>query len=129
MAPLSLTHALNEGRERTLALVEALSDADLESQHVEIMSPLVWDLAHIAAYEELWLVHREAGLPLSRPGGAEVDDAFEWARAARGRPPPAARPGAGVDLPGGRAPPHPRPRRLHPRAGPPPRAPARRDDA
>ena len=61
MAPLPLTDALTEGRERTLALVEPLSDADIESQHVEIMSPLVWDLAHIAAYEELWLVHREAG--------------------------------------------------------------------
>jgi len=53
MAPLPLTDALSEGRERTLALVEPLSDADVESQHVEIMSPLVWDLAHIAAYEEL----------------------------------------------------------------------------
>jgi iron(II)-dependent oxidoreductase len=84
MAPLPLTHALNEGRERTLALVEALSDHDLESQHVEIMSPLVWDLAHIAAYEDLWLVHREGGLPLSRPELAEMYDAFETPRAVRG---------------------------------------------
>ena len=84
MAPLPLTDALTEGRERTLALVEPLSDADVESQHVEIMSPLVWDLAHIAAYEELWLVHREAGLPLSRPEVAEMYDAFETPRAVRG---------------------------------------------
>ena len=48
------------------------------------MSPLVWDLAHIAAYEELWLVHREAGLPLSRPEVAEMYDAFETPRAVRG---------------------------------------------
>jgi gamma-glutamyl hercynylcysteine S-oxide synthase len=84
MAPLPLTDALTEGRERTLALVEAFSDADVESQHVEIMSPLVWDLAHIAAYEDLWLVHREAGLPLSRPELAEMYDAFETPRAVRG---------------------------------------------
>jgi iron(II)-dependent oxidoreductase len=84
MAPLPLTDALTEGRERTLALVEALSDADVESQHVEIMSPLVWDLAHIAAYEDLWLVHREAGLPLSRPELAELYDAFETPRHVRG---------------------------------------------
>ncbi len=84
MAPLPLTDALTEGRERTLALVEALSDHDVESQHVAIMSPLVWDLGHIAAYEELWLVHREAGLPLSRPGLAEMYDAFETPRAVRG---------------------------------------------
>ena len=84
MAPLPLTDALAEGRERTLALVERLSDADLEAQHTEIMSPLVWDLAHIAAYEELWLVHREAGRPLSHPELAAMYDAFETPRAVRG---------------------------------------------
>src|SRR5215216_6908879 len=84
MAALPLTDALTEGRERTLQVVEPLSDADVERQHVEIMSPLVWDLAHIAAYEELWLVHREAGLPLSRPELTAMYDAFETPRAVRG---------------------------------------------
>ena len=56
-----LTDALAEARERTLALVAPLSDADVETQHDAIMSPLVWDLAHIAAYEDLWLVHRLGG--------------------------------------------------------------------
>jgi iron(II)-dependent oxidoreductase len=76
--------ALAEARERTLALVVPLSDADVEAQHNEIMSPLVWDLAHIAAYEELWLVHRHGGEPLSRPELAAMYDAFETPRAVRG---------------------------------------------
>jgi gamma-glutamyl hercynylcysteine S-oxide synthase len=76
--------ALAEARERTLALVAPLSDADVEAQHNDIMSPLVWDLAHIAAYEELWLVHRLAGRPLSRPELAAMYDAFETPRAVRG---------------------------------------------
>jgi iron(II)-dependent oxidoreductase len=76
--------ALAEARERTLAIVAPLSDADVEAQHTAIMSPLVWDLAHIAAYEELWLVHRHAGLPLSRPELAAMYDAFETPRAVRG---------------------------------------------
>src|ERR687898_3545240 len=76
--------ALAEARERTLALVAPFSDADVEAQHTEIMSPLVWDLAHIAAYEELWLVHRHGGLPLSRPDLAAMYDAFETPRAVRG---------------------------------------------
>ena len=80
----TVTDALAEGRERTLALVEPLSDADVETQHTAIMSPLVWDLAHIAAYEELWLVHRHAGEPLSRPELAAMYDAFETPRAVRG---------------------------------------------
>ncbi len=84
MVPPPLTDALTEGRERTLALVAALSDGDVERQHTEIMSPLVWDLAHIAAYEELWLVHRHGGQPLSRPELAAMYDAFETPRAVRG---------------------------------------------
>src|SRR5262245_56672185 len=84
MAPPPLMDALAEGRERTLALVAPLSDADVESQHIEIMSPLAWDLAHIAAYEELWLVHRYGGEPLSRPELAAMYDAFETPRAVRG---------------------------------------------
>jgi iron(II)-dependent oxidoreductase len=79
-----VTAALADARERTLALVADFSDEDLETQHIEIMSPLVWDLAHIAAYEELWLVHRHAGQPLSRPELAAMYDAFETPRAVRG---------------------------------------------
>src|ERR671915_1129534 len=79
-----VTDALAEARERTMAIVAAFSDSDLETQHIEIMSPLVWDLAHIAAYEELWLVHRLAGEPLSRPELAAMYDAFETPRAVRG---------------------------------------------
>ena len=76
--------ALGEARERTRALVAALSDADLERVHSTLMSPLVWDLGHIAAYEDLWLVHRYGGRPLLREGLAEIYDAFETPRAQRG---------------------------------------------
>ncbi len=48
------------------------------------MSPLVWDLAHIAAYEDLWLAHRHGGAPLLRPELARLYDAFETPRAVRG---------------------------------------------
>jgi iron(II)-dependent oxidoreductase len=71
-------------RERTLALVAHLAPAELERQVDPIMSPLVWDLAHIAAYEDLWVCHRAAGEPLLRPDLAERYDAFETPRAVRG---------------------------------------------
>src|SRR3954447_15456065 len=110
MAPLPLTDALTEGRERTLALVEPLSDADVESQHVEIMSPLVWDLAHIAAYEELWLAHREARprrvAPAAVGAGGGRDDRPLRAAACRRRRPAAARSRAGARLSGGRPAPY-----------------------
>src|ERR671921_175045 len=80
----TLIEALTEARERTLALVAGLSDADVETAHSELMSPLVWDLAHIAAYEDLWLVHRFAGRPLLHPELAARYDAFETPRRVRG---------------------------------------------
>jgi iron(II)-dependent oxidoreductase len=87
--------ALTEARERTLALVQSVSEEDLERVHSPLMSPLVWDLGHIAAFEDLWLAHRFAGLPLLRAELVDIYDAFETPRAERGDlpflPPPAAR--------------------------------------
>jgi len=58
---------LERARQRTVALTSAVDDADLVRQHSPIMSPLVWDLAHIGNQEELWLLrevaHRDAILP------------------------------------------------------------------
>jgi gamma-glutamyl hercynylcysteine S-oxide synthase len=76
--------ALMQARERTLALVAGLSEEDLTKVHSPIMSPLAWDLGHIAAYEDLWLAHRHAGLELLRPDLADLYDAFETPRAVRG---------------------------------------------
>ena len=76
--------AMHAARRRTLELVGHLSVAELERQIDPIMSPLVWDLAHIAAYEDLWLVHRFAGEPLLYPELAAVYDAFETPRTVRG---------------------------------------------
>ncbi len=75
---------LEDVRAATLALVAHLDDAQLERSYTPLMSPLVWDLAHIAAYEDLWLAHRHAGLALLRPELAELYDAFETPRAVRG---------------------------------------------
>ena len=79
-----LRERLAEVRRRTLALVEAVSDQDLHRPLSPIMSPLVWDLAHIAAYEDLWAVHRLGGVPLLHEDLAATYDAFETPRAVRG---------------------------------------------
>jgi gamma-glutamyl hercynylcysteine S-oxide synthase len=76
--------ALQEARERTLTLVAAVSDEDLERVHSTLMSPLVWDLGHIAAFEDLWLVHRYGERALLHGELADVYDAFETPRADRG---------------------------------------------
>jgi gamma-glutamyl hercynylcysteine S-oxide synthase len=76
--------ALDTVREQTLTLVGHLSEHELGSVLSPIMSPLVWDLAHIAAYEDLWLAHRHGGFDLLRPDLAELYDAFETPRSVRG---------------------------------------------
>ena len=86
---------MERARARTLALLAPIRDQDLERVHSPIMSPLAWDLGHIAAYEDLWLAHRHGGMELLHPELASLYDAFETPRALRGEiealDPPAAR--------------------------------------
>ncbi len=79
-----LVGAMDEARARTLALVERISAYDMERVHSTLMSPLVWDLGHIAAFEDLWIVHRYGGEPMLREDLAALYDAFETPRAHRG---------------------------------------------
>ncbi|GAA2571856.1 ergothioneine biosynthesis protein EgtB [Mycolicibacterium diernhoferi] len=83
-SPEALATELTRARERTLALVD-FDDAELHRQYDPLMSPLVWDLAHIGQQEEFWLLRD--GDP-SMPGllTPEIDslyDAFVHSRASR----------------------------------------------
>src|SRR5687767_3672646 len=75
---------LGEARERTLTLIQTVTDEDLNRVHDRLMSPLVWDLGHIAAFEDLWLAQRTGALAPLRPELADVYDAAETPRAERG---------------------------------------------
>ena len=71
-----------EARERTLMLVDGLSDEDLHRQHDPLMSPILWDLGHIAHFEELWLTQNLDGLiEFSEMPG--IYNPFEHPRATR----------------------------------------------
>ena len=52
---------LTEARQRTLDLIAPLSDDDLRAQHDALMSPVLWELGHIAHFEELWLTQNLDG--------------------------------------------------------------------
>jgi gamma-glutamyl hercynylcysteine S-oxide synthase len=79
-----MLRAMASVRQRTLALVSGIGDEALQKVHSPLMSPLVWDLGHIAAYEDLWLAHRHGDLELLRGDLADAYDAFETPRAVRG---------------------------------------------
>src|SRR5688500_6206160 len=75
---------LGEAHERTLALIQTVTDEDLNRVHDRLMSPLVGDLGHIAAFADLWLAQRTGALAPLRPELADVYDAAETPRAERG---------------------------------------------
>lgn len=75
--------ALLAARERTTLLTDSVDDHELAAQHSPLMSPLVWDLAHIGNQEELWLLRGVAGREAMRPEIDGLYDAFEHPRATR----------------------------------------------
>ena len=56
-----ISDLLTEARDRTLLLISGLSDEDLHRQHDPLMSPIIWDVGHIAHFEELWLTRNLSG--------------------------------------------------------------------
>jgi iron(II)-dependent oxidoreductase len=78
-----LAAALKRARELTLRLIEPVADGDLVAHFSPIMSPLVWDLAHIGWFEELWLIRRIAGIEPSLERFDDLYDAFQHPRGQR----------------------------------------------
>jgi iron(II)-dependent oxidoreductase len=79
-----LADDLERARRRTRLLTDAVDDADLVAQHSPLMSPLVWDLAHIGNQEELWLLRDVGGRdPLLPETVDELYDAFQHSRGDR----------------------------------------------
>ncbi len=75
--------ALTAARARHRRMLQGLPESVLVQQHSPLMSPLAWDVAHVANQEEQWLL-RALGAPALVL--AEVDalyDAFRHPRAAR----------------------------------------------
>ena len=74
---------LEEARTRTLHLVRSVSEDDLRKQHDALMSPIIWDLGHIARFEELWLVRNLDG-PVEFGEMPGIFNPFEHPRRERG---------------------------------------------
>ena len=74
---------LTRTRLRSAALTEAVDEPELVSQHSPLMSPLVWDYAHIANQEEIWLVRDVGGREAVRADIDQMYDAFKNSRADR----------------------------------------------
>jgi len=80
-----LAAALDGARRRSLDLLDPLSDEDQLAQHSPLMSPLVWDLAHVGHYEELWLLRAVAHTQPIDPAHDDIYDAFKHVRKERAK--------------------------------------------
>ncbi len=74
---------LEAARRRSLDLLAPVPDDGLVRQHSPLMSPLVWDLAHVGNYEEQWLLRALGGRAVGERWDS-VYDAFRHPR--RDRP-------------------------------------------
>jgi iron(II)-dependent oxidoreductase len=83
----ALARPLQHARGRTEALLEPRSDDELTRQFSPLQSPLVWDLAHIGYFEELWLLRRVGGRGALSSEYDELYDSFAHTRSERGRLP------------------------------------------
>ena len=81
--PQTIADELLEARARTLLLVAPLTDHDLRLQHDALMSPILWDLGHIAHFEELWLTRNLDG-PIEFVEMPGMYNPFEHPRSRRG---------------------------------------------
>jgi iron(II)-dependent oxidoreductase len=67
-----------------MLLVEQLPDDTLNAVHSPLMSPIVWDLGHIARFEDLWISHFAFGEPMLREQLGDVYDPNAAPRSKRG---------------------------------------------
>ncbi|WP_242342327.1 selenoneine synthase SenA [Anaeromyxobacter terrae] len=72
--PQQLTGPVADARRRTLELASALSEGQLLGPQLAIVNPPLWELGHVAWFQERWVLRHAAGLaPLRTDGDALYD--------------------------------------------------------
>jgi iron(II)-dependent oxidoreductase len=78
MAPSgeNLAGMLTDARQRTLSLIADLSDAQLLGTYLSIVNPLLWEIGHVAWFQERWVLrHLQGAAPILADGDRLYDSA------------------------------------------------------
>src|SRR5262249_60810415 len=67
--PAQLIAWVSEARQRTLQLVADLDDDQLLGPRLEIVNPLLWEIGHVAWFQEKWVLRRGGGPPIRAAAG------------------------------------------------------------
>jgi iron(II)-dependent oxidoreductase len=63
MTPKSLADWVVEARARTLDMVRDLSDSDLRVPLIRTINPFLWEIGHVAYFQEYWVLRHRAQQP------------------------------------------------------------------
>src|SRR4051812_16884717 len=64
---LRLSEWVQDARRRTLALIGDLSDEQLLGPRLSIINPLLWEIGHVAWFQERWVLRHACGRAPLRP--------------------------------------------------------------
>jgi iron(II)-dependent oxidoreductase len=70
----ALVGDLRDARRRLLALVEDLDDAQLLVPRLAIVNPILWEIGHVAWFQEHWVLRADTGAPSIR---ADADRLYD----------------------------------------------------
>lgn len=78
-----LAACLRDARERTLALVEDLDDAQMIGPRLAIVNPPLWEIGHVTWFQEHWILsHLEKRASLFAGAGAGAEELYNSAAVA-----------------------------------------------
>ena len=73
-SPKRLAAWIEDARRRTLDLVEDLSDEQMLGPHLSIVNPLLWEIGHVAWFQERWTLRDVLGRDPVRADGDALYD-------------------------------------------------------
>ncbi|HYM12554.1 MAG TPA: DinB family protein, partial [Bryobacterales bacterium] len=83
MRSSELIAMLTDSRRRTLDLVADLTDEQMKVPLLDIINPLIWEMGHVAWFQETWALRRLRGRESVRPDADALWDSMAIAHDTR----------------------------------------------
>jgi iron(II)-dependent oxidoreductase len=72
--PAQLMEWVEDARQRTCELVADLNDSQMMGPHLTIVNPLLWEIGHVAWFQEKWVLRRSPDYRLARSDADSLYD-------------------------------------------------------
>jgi len=74
ISPAVLAEWVLDARQRTFEVVADLDDSQMLGPRLDIVNPLLWEIGHVAWFQEKWVLRHALGEPPIRPDGDALWD-------------------------------------------------------